>query len=41
VAAVDACSESRELLEEQLEEWVLSTQRRLQEAQADHRVVDW
>ena len=39
--ALDAYAEARQLLEAQLQEWVLTTRSRFREAEDDRRVVGW
>ncbi|MEY9894773.1 hypothetical protein ABIA35_004744 [Catenulispora sp. MAP12-49] len=40
-AALDSYSESRDLLAEQLQNWLSATRMRFREAQADRRVIGW
>jgi hypothetical protein len=39
--ALDTYSQSRELLAEQLEDWLCATRDRVREAEADRRVIGW
>lgn len=39
--ALDTYSQSRELLAEQLDDWLCSTRGRFREAEADRRVIGW
>ncbi|MEY9928806.1 hypothetical protein ABH926_003445 [Catenulispora sp. GP43] len=41
IAALDTYSESRDLLAEQLENWLCATRMRYRQAQDDRRVIGW